>query len=355
MAVAALGVIRTGLAVLSFASTQFDKSDGPKVAFNFYIGSDGAKDPDNPNGGSLSNAGGNLPDIRIWEDNADFIKIQTNDKNKCEDGSVVCKSAIEKVEVQPTYTLFTANNDAMCIAYATVNFPGDTSKYATTLGGWAKTCSDKYEGRGGSWYWSDIYVQPKDGSSFKTECAWIDADGDQPTTGISLHWPEFDGSEGVPNGTNAEYFCNNNAVLQFHTEKNPSGVNFWTRKRNLFSRDPSVGYATTPADAMVQRQKANEAKARRTTSKHARSLVKSRSDDHSAKELCEAKTSAGPSFVSFTDRQFCHMETKTLYPLCEDVETGACFDDETNTIKALGNAKREALPNLEFTKVTNWS
>lgn len=116
-----------------------------------------------------------------------------------------------------------------------------------------------------------------------------------------------------------------------------------------------MGYATTPADAMVQRQKANEAKARRTTSKHARSLVKSRSDDHSAKELCEAKTSAGPSFVSFTDRQFCHMETKTLYPLCEDVETGACFDDETNTIKALGNAKREALPNLEFTKVTNWS
>lgn len=151
MAVAALGVIRTGLAVLSFASTQFDKSDGPKVAFNFYIGSDGAKDPSNPNGGKLSNAGGNLPDIRIWEDNSDFIKIQTNDKNKCEDGSVVCKSAIEDVEVQPTYTLFTANDDAMCIAYATVNFPGDTSKYATTIGGWAKTCSEKYEGRGGSW------------------------------------------------------------------------------------------------------------------------------------------------------------------------------------------------------------
>lgn len=151
MAVAALGVARGLLAVLSFASTQFDKSDGPKVAFNFYIGSDGAKDPNNPNGNALSNAGGNLPDIRIWEENANFLDIQTNDKKKCEDGSVVCSSAIEDVEVQPAYTLFTANNDAMCIAYVTVNFPGDTSKYATTIGGWAKTCSENYEGRGGSW------------------------------------------------------------------------------------------------------------------------------------------------------------------------------------------------------------
>lgn len=151
MAVEALGVVGSLVTIFSFVSDQFDNSDGPKVAFNFYIGSDGANNPDDPNDGALSNAGGNLPDIRIWEENGDFIEIQMNDHNKCEDGSVVCSSAIEEVEVQPTYTLFTANNDAMCIAYATVNFPGDTSKYATTLGAWAKTCSENYEGRGGSW------------------------------------------------------------------------------------------------------------------------------------------------------------------------------------------------------------
>ncbi|KAI1405520.1 hypothetical protein F4819DRAFT_482490 [Hypoxylon fuscum] len=354
MAVEALGVVGSLVTIFSFVSDQFDNSDGPKVAFNFYIGSDGANNPDDPNDGALSNAGGNLPDIRIWEENGDFIEIQMNDHNKCEDGSVVCSSAIEEVEVQPTYTLFTANNDAMCIAYATVNFPGDTSKYATTLGAWAKTCSENYEGRGGSWYWSDIYVQPKDGGSFKTECAWIDLDGDQPTTGISLHWPDFDGSEGIPSGVDLEHFCTNNHVLEFHTEEDPRTISRLTRKRNIFSRDPSIGYATTPADAMVKRQKSNEAKAKRTTSKHARSLVKSTSEDHTAEDLCEAKNSAGPSFVSFKDRQFCHMETKTLYPFCEDVTAGACFDNGTNTVKALGNAKREALPSLEFTKVTNW-
>ncbi|KAI1779318.1 hypothetical protein F4818DRAFT_455376 [Hypoxylon cercidicola] len=348
-------VVRAAVGVLSFASPLLDKPDGPKVEFNFYIGSDGARNPDDPNDPGLSNAGGNIPDIRIWEENLNFIKIQTNDDNKCEDGSVACQATIEDVEVQPTYTLFSANDDAMCIAYATVNFPGGTANYATTLGGWARTCSENYAGRGGSWYLSDIYIQPQSGGSFKTECAWIDGNGDNPTTGISLHWPEFDGSRGIRNGSSVDYFCKNDAVLQFHTKPDPRGITFWAHKRDIFSRDPSAGYATTPVDAMVKRQKSNEAKAKRTTLKHATSLVKSTSDDHSAKELCDAKTSAGPSFVSFKDRQFCHMEAKTLYPFCEDVKTGACFDNETNKIKALGNARREDLPKLKFTKVMNWN
>lgn len=147
--VAAIGVIANVLRIVGFAQDQF-ANEKDKVAFNFYIGSDGAKNPDDPNDSGLSQAGGNLPDIRIWEENGDFIKIETNDGNTCQDGSVVCSSTLSDVEVQPTYTLFTANDDAMCIAYITVAFPGDTSKYATTIGGWARTCS-QFEGRGGPW------------------------------------------------------------------------------------------------------------------------------------------------------------------------------------------------------------
>jgi hypothetical protein len=126
----------------------------------------------------------------------------------------------------------------------------------------------------------------------------------------------------------APNFYNNEPVLKFHTEDSPSGASFWTRKGNIFSRDPSVGYATTPADAMAKQQKTNEAKAKRTTSKHTKYLVKR---DHTAKELCKSKTSAGPSFVSSEDRQFCHMEMKPLYPFYENVDIGACFDNERPT------------------------
>ncbi|KAH9885030.1 hypothetical protein F4778DRAFT_519527 [Xylariomycetidae sp. FL2044] len=361
MAVAALGVVRTALSVLSFASNQFDKSEGPKTAFNFYIGSDGAKDPDDSSSKGLKNAGGNLPDIRIWEENGDFIKIETNDDNKCDDGSVVCKSELDDVEVQPTYTLFSANNDAMCISYATVNFPGDTSKYATTLGGWARAC-EKYEGRGGAWYWSDIYVQPKEGESFKTECAWLDGDGDQPTTGISLHWPEFDGKEGVPKDQSLEYFCKHDAVLQFHTEDEPKSCTFWTNKRSLFSRRPSEALATTPADAMAQRQRRQERRAESTTARHRHSLVKSRSPDHSADELCGSRISAGPSFVSYAEGKFCHMETKTVYDLCggdpgvEEEEGLPCFDDEEHQLKNVGGNGKKRAPLLpDYENVISWT
>ena len=202
---AALGVVADGIGILSFVAGLFPpKEEGPKVGFNFFIVSDGARDPNDPHGNPLSNAGGNLPDIRLWEENGDFIEIQVNDHDKCKDGSVVCQTTIEDVEVQPAYTLFTANNDALCIAYATVSFPGETSNYAVTLGGFARLCSDRFEGRGGPWYWSDIWIQPEEGQSFLTECAWIDGDGDQPTTGISLHWPEFDGTKGIPEGDNLD-------------------------------------------------------------------------------------------------------------------------------------------------------
>lgn len=39
-------------------------------------------------------------------------------------------------------------------------------------------------------YYSDIDVQTDKGSD-KLFCAWIDGNGDQPTTGIQIHWPEF--------------------------------------------------------------------------------------------------------------------------------------------------------------------
>lgn len=51
-------------------------------------------------------------------------------------------------------------------------------------------------------YYSDIYVANNKGSD-KVLCAWMDGNGDQPITGIQVHWPDYDaGFKG--NGNNAD-------------------------------------------------------------------------------------------------------------------------------------------------------
>ena len=164
--------------------------------------------------------------------------------------------------------------------------------------------------------------------------------------------------------------------MKFHTDKDPRSISRWTRKRNVFSATPSVAEATTPADADIpaRRQAANEAKAKRQSAAAAQSLVKSAHPGQTAKALCEAPTSAGPSFASQDDRQFCYMVTKTLYPFCADVESGVCIDDKTDELRTLGGGDDngavvnlmaaetateqpeplDSVPTLNFTSVTHW-
>lgn len=39
-------------------------------------------------------------------------------------------------------------------------------------------------------YYSDIYLQAEGGAE-KVTCTWLDGNGDQPTTGLQVHWPEY--------------------------------------------------------------------------------------------------------------------------------------------------------------------
>lgn len=62
-------------------------------------------------------------------------------------------------------------------------------------------------------------------------------------------------------------------------------------------------------------------------------LIKSHFANHAATELCDhSLKAAGQSFVSYAEKKFCYMPTKTLYDFCEDVESGACWSDETNKV-----------------------
>jgi hypothetical protein len=212
-------------------------------------------------------------------------------------------------------------------------------------------------------YWSNVLLQTDSGGE-TVKCAWLDGDGGQPTTGIQIHWPEFDGNGGaVQDGS---YYCENNPSLRFLTEPDPTSISFWTPARRMFARDPSVATSSSSsADPAVegQRRAADDQyeRLRRQMAGDDR-LVKSSKAVHSAVKLCGAKRSVGPDFVSRDERKFCEMKSKTLYDFCEEAEAGEeCWDDEENVltkktagVSALDFAGDGGKPVSKYGDVVSW-
>ena len=75
--------------------------------------------------------------------------------------------------------------------------------------------------------------------------------------------------------------------------------------------------------------------------------------EHSAKELCESDTSYGPDTASTTERLFCDMETKALYPFCEEGKTKeVCFDVDSRSLR-LANGEKVRQGRSKAPKVYN--
>lgn len=87
--------------------------------------------------GQLTQADGDLPDVRNFNDAAEPVGTM-KDPGHVDDGSFVDFKVSQERNQQPTYTLFTANYDAICIALATIVWP-DGQKFAWT-GGFARLC-----------------------------------------------------------------------------------------------------------------------------------------------------------------------------------------------------------------------
>lgn len=132
-----IGVIAGVFSVFGFIQTQADRAGRGDLLFNFKIGLDGARAPDMP---PLTNAGGNLPDIRVFDNQGNFLGMVINDHNKCESGEDNCIATVPgPIKQQPSYALFTANDDALCVAWASVTYPGG-DMYGW-VGNWAKECN----------------------------------------------------------------------------------------------------------------------------------------------------------------------------------------------------------------------
>lgn len=135
-----ISVIGTGVTLLSFLLDSVpDAPDGAKISY--IIANDGAN-------GDLTGAGGDMPDMRLWDETGEFLGINA-DPGGCGEGATNCETEVDTQEA-PTYALFTGNDDAICIAWTGMNWSGQQKKFGFHPGNWAHAC-DYTSYNSGSW------------------------------------------------------------------------------------------------------------------------------------------------------------------------------------------------------------
>lgn len=227
-------------------------------------------------------------------------------------------------ENQGVYTLFSANKDAICIAWVTTSWSEDRGgNHYAVLGDIGYYC-------GATWYWSGMYYNSDEDELSKppedrSKCFWIDSDGDHPTTGFQVRWPAFSKTEIDPEAPPAERDpkskCDN-VSFGIRDEDNPNTIRYWTdrKRRNL-----------TGAAAEY---KGRQAKKARRSEALASQLIVGDAEGQSARFLCESETSVGPDFANTSEGLFCDMGEKILYTLCnEEIQTN-CFALASKTLRS---------------------
>ena len=137
-----ISVIGTGITLLSFLLDSVPSGETEKAKVSYIIANDGAN-------GDLTDAGGDLPDIRHWDETAEFLGA-TYDPGHCDEGVTTCTTEVNTQQAV-TYTLLTGNNNAICIAWTGLSWAGGQQKYGFHPGNWAHACDESgYES--GYWY-----------------------------------------------------------------------------------------------------------------------------------------------------------------------------------------------------------
>ena len=155
-AIGAIGFLSEALSIVQFGIDNFAEPETVGSTIRIAVGLDTK--------GGLSNAGGDLPDVRLWNEAGDFLGMRVDPGEVTSGGfaDITIPHDGDSTQ-QAAYTLFSANDNAICIAYASITWPsGD--KYSW-IGDWGHMC-------GYSWYHSNYFVS---GTGIKPDCLWIDA------------------------------------------------------------------------------------------------------------------------------------------------------------------------------------
>lgn len=160
--------------------------------------------------------------------------------------------------------------------------------------------------------------------NYTPSCFWIDANGDQPTTGFQVNWVDMAANDPSMEGQDASRFCNSPS-FNTYTEKEPKAITYWTptdgQKHRLRRHSAGAAVVSVSKDAPPARRLVAEGGTPQTVQERFENvLVVDDLPEHTAEALCASETSSGPDFVNVASvggGGFCDMKTKTLYPLCE--------------------------------------
>lgn len=179
--------------------------------------------------------------------------------------------------------------EPFCLAGVSIKHPsGEVVTLSGTLG---RVCGVEH-------YESQFQVVEEDKSP---GCTWVDRTG----SAIRLSGLTFD--------------------LSLGDGKTPHNI---TAPEDL-CKEPYVT-TTKPVEEAVKRRQVGDVD---STSDFESQLVKSNLTTSSAVRLCEGKFSIGPHLASLSEKLYCDMATRELYPICEPDTTGTiCFDAEIDEL-----------------------
>lgn len=271
-------------------------------------------------------------------------------------------------------------DDALCIAYVILTNPDGTQK--AWYGDVAKAC-------GADWYHSVLKTNSQKGSPDSTadyapSCIWIDRNQSKGLRfqGFGLHIWDFVGTEERAKqfSDSKDLMCDSAPRFRMYEKMNSGDqIPYYDPPLDLapdtlVDEDPTAvldkarwkirkeGDHVTKAliDEGAPKMKVKRATHSPAGSANSKVVVISTNKQHSAKELCESATSWGHDFVSSTEKLFCDMEPKKLWPVCDATHTSACFDMKTSSMKpGKGLRGRDAKsgqvpPEKKYGKTLRW-
>ncbi|KAI0116298.1 hypothetical protein GGR51DRAFT_574634 [Nemania sp. FL0031] len=299
--------------------------------------------------GGLSNSGGDVPTVSIFSEAGKRVGKYKMGK-KVVSGEYT-DMFFDHTHTQPTYALFAARDDAICVAAAFITWI-DGFQFAW-MGDWGAKC-------GAPWYYSNVYIPP---SGIKPRCLWIDANNEAFKTGFQIHWPEFSRSpdEPFPDTPEAKeqlahYLCTAGPpfTMYEHPNVHPKDIQYWVPQgaNGTGAGNGAIEKTHLPRKRTKRAEDRHETSKRATESFMRMNLVVSDTEQHSAEELCNSPTSAGPDFFNTLTGTFCRMSDKTVWPACNSTElTDNCFNKDLNLLVVNGIAARSEV----YSNVIDWT
>lgn len=341
-------------------------------------------------GGGTESTSGNIPGVALWNSNGGFIGKAMGVYNYVIDEGKFYDLEVKGKKQSAAYLSVSAfGKDSLCVAAVGVTSP--TGFHAGWFGDVGMQC-------GAPWYPSNLVI-PGSNPEARPACVWIVQGGvnNHPYTSMTMHLPSFTG-DGLAQeyNTNVDTMCRSvprfsmwkkrsvhmtlpvyQGGIQFNDDGSDKDIDAILKPTMMSSEttapnDPTgtkLGVAADPSaedpGPVTQLSPGKRRVKRAVLQPLDDQLIISNITSHSAKELCESHTSAGPDFVSTIERLFCDMAEKVLWPLCSEDSSYACFDldakklrwggvDATHGVKSELRVRSEDVSEKSYRSVQNW-